>query len=70
MRVRDTTSRLDIPSLTPLSVADYGRLQLGVPHWAASVDYCKQLIIVSTFCGSRYCTGRLLAIKDNFFRIL
>ena len=35
------TSELDLPSLTPLSVAGCGRLQLGVPHWATSVDYCK-----------------------------
>ena len=33
-----TTSELDLPSLTPLSVAGCGRLQLGVPHWATSVD--------------------------------
>ena len=39
-------SQLDLPSLTPLSAAGCGRLQLGVPHWATSVDYCKQLIIV------------------------
>ena len=31
------TSHLDLPSLTPLSVADYGLLKLGVPHWAISV---------------------------------
>ena len=35
------TSQLDLPSLTLLSVAACGRLQLGVPHWATSVDYCK-----------------------------
>ena len=35
------SSQLDLPSLTPLSVACCGRLQLGVPHWATSVDYCK-----------------------------
>ena len=35
------TSQLNLPSLTPLSVADCGRLQLGVPYWATSVDYCK-----------------------------
>ena len=32
-----TVSELDLPSLTPLSVAGCGRLQLGVPHWATSV---------------------------------
>ena len=30
-----TTSQLDLPFLTPLSEAGCGRLQLGVPHWAA-----------------------------------
>ena len=28
------TSQLDLPSMTPLSLAGCGRLQLGVPHWA------------------------------------
>ena len=31
-RVGGATSQLDQPSLTPLSVASCGRLQLGVPH--------------------------------------
>ena len=35
------TGQLDLPFLTPLSVAACGRLQLGVLHWATSVDYCK-----------------------------
>ena len=39
MRVGGATSQLDLPSLT-LSVAGCGRLQLGVPRWATSVDYC------------------------------
>ena len=64
MRVGGATSQLDLPSLTPLSVAGCGRLQLRVPHWDTSVDYCKQLIIVPTFCGSSFPTGRLLAIED------
>ena len=34
-------SQLDLPSLTPLSAAGCGRLQLGVQNWATSVDYCK-----------------------------
>ena len=34
-------SQLDLPSLTPLSVAGCGRLQLGVPYWATTVFYCK-----------------------------
>ena len=37
MRVGGATSQLDTPSLTSLSVAGFGRLQLGVPHWATSV---------------------------------
>ena len=41
MRVRGATSQLDLPPLTPLSVAGCGRLQLGVPHWATSVYYRK-----------------------------
>ena len=35
------TSQLDLPFRTPLSVAYCGQLQLVVPHWATSVDYCK-----------------------------
>ena len=41
MRVGGATSQLDLPFLTPLSVAGCGWLQLGVPNWAASVHYCK-----------------------------
>ena len=41
MRVGGATSQLDLSSPTPLSVAGCGRLQLGVPYWATSVDYCK-----------------------------
>ena len=51
MRVGDATSRLDLPSLTPLSVAACGQLQLGVPHWATSVYYSKELIRYPLFCG-------------------
>ena len=40
-RVLGATNQLDLPSMTPLSVADCGRLQLGAPHWATSVNYCK-----------------------------
>ena len=40
-RVGGATSQLDLPSLTPLSVAGYGWLQLMAPHWATSVNYCK-----------------------------
>ena len=35
-----SSSRVDLTSLTPLSVAGCGRLQLEVPL-AHSVDYCK-----------------------------
>ena len=38
-RVGGATCQLDLPSLMPLSVAGCGRLLLGVPHWATSVDY-------------------------------
>ena len=41
MRVGGATRQLDLPSLTPLSIAGCGWLQLGVPQWAASVHYCK-----------------------------
>ena len=41
MRVEGVTSQLDLPSLMPLSIAGWGQLQLGVPHRATSVDYCK-----------------------------
>ena len=67
MRVGGATRQLDLPSLTPLSVAACGWLQLGVPQWATSVHYCKLLIINPTFCGSRFSTGRLLAIEDFTF---
>ena len=40
-RVGGVTSQLDLPSLTPVSVAGCGWLQLGAPHWATSVNYCK-----------------------------
>ena len=63
MGLGSATSQLDLPSLTPFFIAGYGRLQLGVPQWATSVDYFKKLIIDPTFCGSRFSTGRLLAIE-------
>ena len=37
MRAGGAISQLDLPSLTLMSVAGCGRLQLGVPHWATSV---------------------------------
>ena len=39
-RVGGATSQLDLPSLTSLSIAGCGRLQLGAPHLATSVNYC------------------------------
>ena len=49
------------------SAAGCGRRQLGVPHWAISVDYCNFFIIDPAFCDSRFSTGRLLAIEDFTF---
>ena len=66
MRVGCATSLLDIPSLTPLSVAGCGRLLLGVRYWDILVNYYKYLIIDPTFSGSRFSTGRLLAIEDFY----
>ena len=40
-RVGGATSQLNLPSLTPLSVADCGWLQLMAPPLATSVNYCK-----------------------------
>ena len=37
MTVGVTASRLDLPSLSPLSVAGCGRLKLGVAHWVTLV---------------------------------
>ena len=37
MRVGGATSQLDLKSLTPLSVASCGGLQLEFAHWATSV---------------------------------
>ena len=41
LRVGRATSHLDLPSLTPFSVAGCGRLQIGVTHSGASIDNCK-----------------------------
>ena len=56
-RVERATNQLDLPSLTPLSVAGCGWLQLGAPYWATSVNYCKYLIIEPTFCCNRFSTA-------------
>ena len=68
-RVVGATRQLDIPSLTPLSVAGCGWPQLGAPHCATSVDHCKLLMIEPTFCGSSFSIGRLLAIEDFTFTL-
>ena len=41
MNVGGVTSQLDLPSLTTIVRSWLWSLQLGVPHWATSVDYCK-----------------------------
>ena len=56
-RVGGAISQLDLPSLTPLSVAVVVDCNQGHISWATSVNYCKQLIIEPTFCGSRFSTG-------------
>ena len=66
MRVGGATSQLGLPSLTPLSVAGCGRLQLEVSH----LGYFRRLLNVvdnlrPTFCGSRFSTGLLLSIEDE-----
>ena len=59
MRVGGATNQFDLPSLTPL--------QLGVPHLAVLVDYCKLLTIDPTLCSTRFFTGRFLAIEDYLY---
>ena len=44
-RLGVSTNKLDQISLTLLSGADWGRLQLGVSHWAIFVALLKYLII-------------------------
>ena len=41
MSVGGAISQLDLPSLAPLSVAGYGRLQQGVPTGLLQYHYCK-----------------------------
>ena len=51
MNVVGATSQLDLQSLTPVSVAVCGRLQLGVNYWATSVDYASSRRCISiTIC--------------------
>ena len=54
-----TASQLDLPSLTDCNFKhSIGLLQQ---------HYCKQLINDPTFRGSRFSTGRLVAIEDYIF---
>ena len=39
-----TADQLDILSRTPLVVAGWGRLQLGVTHWAISVTLLQVVV--------------------------
>ena len=55
-----TASQLELSSLTPLSVAGCGRLQVGVAHCATLVD--------PTNSGSIFSFTGLLAIKDCLFK--
>ena len=64
-RVGGATSQLDLPSLTPLSVAGCGRLQLGVPHRATSVALLQ---VVDNWPDSILLWG-LLAIEDFTFTL-
>ena len=59
IKVGGVASQLDLPSLTHLSVTGCGRLQLGVPHFTTSVDYCKWLTIDPTFFGRIFSTEKL-----------
>ena len=65
-RLGGATSHLDLPSLTPLSVACCGLLQLGVAHWATSVD----LQVFDNWphiLWYRFSIGSLMAIEDFTF---
>ena len=61
MRMGLTASQLDVPSLTPLSVAGCGRLQLGVTHWATSVALLKVVIFDPINSGGRFSSEGFLA---------
>ena len=37
---------MDLPSLTPFTVASSGRLQLGVADWATLVGFVKVVVVV------------------------
>ena len=69
MRVRDAPSQLELPSLTPLSVAGCGRLKLGVPNSATSVITASGLYLTpphSVVVDSPLAGSRLLA-KEDFY---
>ena len=65
-----STSQLDLPSLTPLSVAGCGRLQLGATSFGYFSRLLYQLIIDPKFCGSRCSTGRLMVMEDFTFTFI
>ena len=54
-RMGVTASQLDQPSLTPLSVAAYDRLQLGDANWETS----PIALLYPTYSDSRFSTGSL-----------
>ena len=60
-----TVSQLDLPSLTPLSVSVFGRLQLGASHWATSVVLLQVVDNLPPILWYyRFSTKRLLAMED------
>ena len=64
LRVEGATSQLDLSSLTPLSVAGRGWLQLGVAHMATSVALLK---VVDNFDQIGFFSVGLLTIEDFTF---
>ena len=56
---------LVLPSLTPLSIAICGRLQLGAPHWATLVALLSEVDKLTPH--SVVVDGRHLAIEDFTF---
>ena len=64
-----TVSPLDLPSLTPLSIVGFGRLQLGVAHCACatSVALLKKLIIGPQNSCCRFSCWEIRAIEDFTF---
>ena len=65
-----TAGQLDLPPLTPLSVAGCGRLQLRAAHWATSVALLQAVDIIDpTNSAGGFYTGELLAIKHFVFSV-